>query len=125
MYILDTHTLLWYLRDSEELSDTARNTINDAEYICTSAVSLWEIAIKHSIGKLNLEFSISQIEELCSEKDIYILLIKGNHLDELDKLPDYHNDPFDRLIICQAITENMTIITRDSIIPKYPVKTLW
>ena len=56
MYILDTHTLLWYLRDSEEL---------------------------------------------CSEKDIYILPIKGNHLDELDKLPDYHNDPFDRLIICQ------------------------
>ena len=117
MYILDTHTLLWYLRDSEELSDTARNTINDAEYICTSAVSLWEIAIKHSIGKLDLE--------LCSEKDIYILPIKGNHLDELDKLTDYHNDPFDRLIICQAITENMTIITRDTIIPKYPVKTLW
>ena len=73
MYILDTHTLLWYLRDSAELSDTARNTINDAEYICPSAVSLWEIAIKHSIGKLELEFSISQIEELCSEKDIYIL----------------------------------------------------
>ena len=46
-------------------------------------------------------------------------------LDELDKLPDYHNDPFDRLIICQAITENMTIITRDTIIPKYPVRTLW
>ena len=84
-----------------------------------------EIAIKHSIGKLVLEFSISQIEELCSEKDIYILPIKGNQLDELDKLPDYHNDPFDRLIICQAITENMTIITRDTIIPKYPVKTLW
>ena len=120
MYILDTHTLLWYLRDSEELSDTARNTINDSDYVCVSAASLWEIAIKHSIGKLDLEFTISQIEDLCSDKDIYIL-----HLDELKKLPNHHNDPFDRLIICQAIAENTTIITRDTIIPKYPVKTLW
>ena len=125
MYILDTHTLLWYLRDSEELSDTARNTINDADYVCVSAASLWEIAIKHSIGKLDLEFTISQIEDLCSDKDIYILPIKGRHLDELKKLPNHHNDPFDRLIICQPIAENTTIITRDTIIPKYPVKTLW
>ena len=125
MYILDTHTLLWYLSDSNELSVNARNTINDAEYVCISVASLWEIAIKHSIGKLDLELSISQIEELCLDKDIYILPIKGNHLDELDKLPNHHNDPFDRLIICQAIAENMTIITRDTIIPNYPVKTLW
>ena len=103
MYILDTHTLLWYLRDSDELSDTTRNTINDAEYICTSAVSLWEIAIKHSIGKLELEFSISQIEELCSEKDIYILPIKGNHLDELDKLQDYHNSTYIHHILNKMI----------------------
>ena len=125
MYILDTHTLLWYLRDSDELSDTAKNTINDAEYVCTSAASLWETAIKHSIGKLDLEFTISQIEKLCADKDIYILPIKGIHLDELGKLPKHHNDPFDRLIICQAISENLTIITRDTIIPNYPVKTLW
>ena len=125
MYILDTHTLLWYLRDSDELSNTAKKIINEAEYVCTSAASLWEIAIKHSIGKLDLEFSISQIEELCSDKDIYILPIKGIHLDELDKLPKHHNDPFDRLIICQAIAENMTIITRDTIIPTYSVNTLW
>lgn len=125
MYILDTHTLLWYLRDSDELSDTAKNTINDTEYVCTSAASLWEIAIKHSIGKLDLEFTISQIEKLCADKDIYILPIKGIHLDELDKLPKHHNDPFDRLIICQAISENLTIITRDTIIPNYQVKTLW
>ena len=125
MYILDTHTLLWYLRDSDELSDTARNTINDAQYVCTSAASLWEIAIKHSIGKLDLEFTISQIEELSADKDIYILPIKGSHLDKLVQLPKHHNDPFDRLIICQAIAENMTIITKDTIIPNYPVKTLW
>ena len=125
MYILDTHTLLWYLRDSDELSETAKNTINDAEYVCTSAASLWEITIEHSIGKLDLEFTISQIEKLCTDKNIYILPIKANHLDELNKLPKHHNDPFDRLIICQAIAEDLTLITRDTIIPNYPIKTLW
>ena len=125
MYILDTHTLLWYLRDSDELSSTAKKTINEAEYIYISIASLWEIAIKHSIGKLDLEFTVSQIEELCIQKDISILPIKARHLDELNNLPKIHNDPFDRLIICQALNENMTIITRDGKIQKYPVNTVW
>lgn len=125
MYIIDTHALLWYLRNSEELSEKAREIIDNEEQIFTSIASLWEIAIKHSIGKLDLDFSISQIENLCTEKDISILPIKAAHLDELKNLPDHHNDPFDRLIICQARTENLVIITRDTIIPKYPVQTLW
>ncbi len=125
MYILDTHTLLWYLRDSDELSSTAKKTINEAEYIYISIASLWEIAIKHSIGKLDLEFTVSQIEELCIQKDISILPIKARHLDELNNLPKIHNDPFDRLIICQALNENTTIITRDGKIQKYPVNTVW
>ena len=125
MYLIDTHALLWYLRDSEELSETARNIIDNEELIFASVASLWEIAIKHSIGKLELEFSISQIENLCAKKDISILPIKALHLDELEKLPKIHGDPFDRLIICQARTENLTLITRDTIIPKYPVRTMW
>ena len=125
MYIIDTHALLWYLRDSSELSERVREIIDNEEQIFTSIASLWEIAIKHSIGKLDLEFSITQIEELCKQKDISILPIASKHLDELENLPNHHNDPFDRLIICQARTENLTIITRDTIIPKYPVKTVW
>ena len=84
-----------------------------------------EIAIKQSIGKLDLDFSITQIENLCNEKDIQILPIKSKHLDKLKNLPKYHGDPFDRLIISQALAENLTIITRDSTIPNYPVRTLW
>ena len=125
MYIIDTHALLWYLRDSAELSENAHKIIDNEKQIFTSVASLWEIAIKHSIGKLDLEFSIAQIEELCNQKDISILPIASKHLDDLKKLPNYHNDPFDRLIICQAQTENLTIITRDTIIPKYSVKTVW
>ncbi len=125
MYIIDTHTLLWYLRNSDELSKTAHEIIDNEERIFTSVASLWEIAIKHSIGKLYLELPISQIEDLCNEKEISILPIKSMHLDELENLPEIHNDPFDRLIICQARTESLTIITRDTIIPKYDVQTVW
>lgn len=125
MYIIDTHVLLWYLRNSGDLSELALNTINTTELIYTSVAPLWEIAIKQSIGKLDLDFSITQIENLCNEKDIQILPIKSKHLDKLKNLPKYHGDPFDRLIISQALAENLTIITRDSTIPNYPVRTLW
>lgn len=125
MYIIDIHAFLWYLRDSDELSEKAHKIIDDENQIFVSIASLWEIAIKHSIGKLHLEFSIVQIENLCAEKDISILPIKASHLDVLEKLPNHHNDPFDRLIICQASIENLIILTRDTIIPKYPVQTVW
>ena len=125
MFLIDTHALLWYLRDSDELSQKACNIIDNEEQIFASVASLWEIAIKHSIGKLYLEFSISMIVGLCKDKEISILPIKSIHLDELENLPKIHNDPFDRLIICQARTEDLSIITRDTIIPRYDVQTVW
>ena len=125
MYIIDTHALLWYLYNSSEISEKARQIIDNEEQIFTSIASLWEIAIKQSIGKLDLEYSITQIENFCKQKAISVFPIASRHLDELISLPNHHNDPFDRLIICQAKSENLTIITRDTIIPKYPVKTVW
>lgn len=125
MYLLDTHALLWYLRNSPELSKKALKIINTEDEIFVSVASLWEIAIKNSIGKLDLEFSIEEIENLCNEKDIMILQINGKHLDKIKLLPKIHSDPFDRLIIAQAQTEELTILTTDSKIPKYPVKTQW
>ncbi len=99
MYIIDTYALLWYLRDSDELSSRTRRIIDNAGKIFTSVASLWEIAIKSSIGKLDIAFSIAQIEVLCDEKDIAVLPIKSKHLDDLKNLEKHHNDPFDRLII--------------------------
>lgn len=125
MYLLDTHTLLWFLRDDKKLSKNALDLITTNKFICVSSVSLWEIAIKNSIGKLDLDFSMQQIEQLCLEKNITILYIRGRHLDILKTLPSLHSDPFDRLIICQAIAENLTIITNDGKISLYPVKTIW
>ena len=125
MYLLDTHTLLWFLRDSPQLSSKALELITTENKVYVSIASLWEIAIKKSIGKLEFEHSIEKIAELCHEKDILILQIQPKYFDKIIKLPNIHNDPFDRLIIAQAIIENLVIITKDTIIPKYSVKTIW
>ena len=125
MYLLDTHTLLWFLRDSPQLSKKALDIITTENKVYVSIASLWEIAIKKSIGKLEFEHSIEKIAELCHEKDILILQIQPKYFDKIIKLPNIHNDPFDRLIISQAIIENLVIITKDTIIPKYSVKTIW
>ena len=125
MYLLDTHTLLWFLRDSPQLSKKALEIITTENKVYVSIASLWEIAMKKSIGKLEFEHSIEKIAELCHEKDILILQIQPKYFDKIIKLPNIHNDPFDRLIISQAIIENLVIITKDTIIPKYSVKTIW
>ncbi len=125
MFLLDTHTLLWFLSDDQKLSKAALEIIMKEETIYVSIASLWETAIKKSIGKLELHYSIQEIGDLCNEKAISILQIQPKHLEKIIDLKNIHNDPFDRLIISQAITENITIITKDSIISQYSVKTFW
>jgi PIN domain nuclease of toxin-antitoxin system len=125
MYLLDTHTLLWYLRDSQELSELARQTIDNADYVAVSIASLWEIAIKRSIGKLQISMGPFALELLCRERDIAVLPIRSVVLEKIQTLPKIHRDPFDRLLIAQALENSMTIITRDKTIPQYPVPTIW
>lgn len=125
MHILDTHALIWYLRDSKELPPSTKEIISSEKDICVSVVSLWEIAIKKSIGKLDFEYTPSDIERLCYEKDILILPILPKELDILGTLGDIHNDPFDRLLVCQAINNAAIIITKDENVAKYPVRTYW
>ncbi len=126
MYLLDTNALLYFLYDSEKLSQKASDIIyhNDAK-ICVSIVSMWEIAIKSSNGKLQIKSSISKIADTCEKEQFEILPIKPFHLDEIGRLPAIHGDPFDRLIISQAISENLVIVTRDETIPLYNVSVLW
>ena len=126
MYLLDTNALLFFLYDSEKFSKRASDIIYyNNEKICVSIVSLWEIAIKSSIGKLEIKSSISKIAETCEKEQFDILSIKPFHLDEIGRLPMIHGDPFDRLIISQAIAEKLIIITKDGTIPLYNVKVLW
>ena len=126
MYLLDTNALLYFLYDSGKLSKRASDIIyHSDERINVSIVSMWEIAIKSSIGKLEIKSSISKIAETCENERFDILPIKPFHLDEIGRLPAIHGDPFDRLIISQAISENLVIITKDGTMPMYNVKVLW
>ena len=126
MYLLDTNALLYFLYDSGKLSKKASDIIyHNDEKINVSIVSMWEIAIKSSIGKLEIKSSISKIAETCENEQFDILPIKPFHLDEIERLPAIHGDPFDRLIISQAISENLVIITKDGTMPMYNVKVLW
>ena len=125
MYLLDTHAMLWYLRDSPELSASAHSLIDKAEYVAVSIASFWEIAIKQSIGKMQFCMTIPELESLCLDRDIQVLPVQSVVLEQIKSLPKIHGDPFDRLIIAQAQISKMTIITRDKMIPQYPVPTIW
>lgn len=126
MYLLDTNALLYFLYDSTKLSKKASDIIyRNNEKIHVSIASFWEIAIKSSIGKLVIKSSISKIAETCEKEQFEILSIKPLHLDNIRQLPRIHGDPFDRLIISQAVTENLVIITKDGTIPQYDIKTIW
>ena len=125
MYLLDTHAMLWYLRDSPELSASAHALTDNAEYVAVSIASFWEIAIKQCIGKMQFCMTIPELESLCLDRDIQVLPIQSVVLEQIKSLPKIHGDPFDRLIIAQAQIGKMTIITRDRMIPQYPVPTIW
>lgn len=125
--LLDTCTFLWIVRDSPQLSATARALFADpANTIYLSAVSVWEIAIKHQLGRL----------PLASPPHHYVPTERAKHaiaaLDlneaavlELRRLPQHHDDPFDRMLICQAIAHGLILLTPDDHIQAYPVRTAW
>ena len=120
--LLDTHTLIWVFDGSSKLSEEARVAIEDGRnLVYVSAVTAWEIAIKKSIGKLRLN---GDYLNGLKQYRFIPLNITTEHSLEVEFLPKYHKDPFDRMLIAQAIYENLTIITRDSEIVKYPVKTI-
>lgn len=125
MYLLDTHTMLWFLRNSKELSNSARATILSANKVFVSIASFWEIAIKQSLSKLEIDCEAEDLEKLCVEQDFEILPISVRDTAKVKSLPFYHKDPFDRILVAQAIENDLTLVTKDETIPKYDVKTLW
>jgi len=127
-YLLDTQAIIWTLENNPQLPQSIKDTVEDPDNnIFITIVSLWEIVIKRSINKLALQHELQDIQQTLTSEQTSILPITIAHLETLESLAfvEKHRDPFDRLIISQAITENMTIITSDSQFGKYPVKTLW
>ncbi len=126
-YLLDTHTLLWYTLNESPLSSTACELIiNQNNEILISPVSYWEIAIKISIGKLTLHQPYKNFIDIClNQYQFNILAITPEHTDAVITLPFYHKDPFDRLLVAQAIVEKIPIISIDTVLDKYGIQRLW
>ena len=125
-YMMDTCTFIWYIETSSRLPSGVRELIDTTAYVSVSTATFWEIAIKQSTGKLDLEMTIPELEAKCNENNITILQLELAYFERIKKLPLIHCDPFDRIIIAAATEEDLTLLTCDSEIVKYDgVKTLW
>lgn len=121
--LLDTHTLLWWLADDPQLGRRARELIEDpVNDILISVASLWEMAVKLRVGKLHAD--LAAVMEEAKREGFVVLGITPAHLMALATLPMHHRDPFDHLLIAQAITENAVFLSEDNNASKYPVRTL-
>lgn len=118
--LLDTHVLIWF-DSGARLSPVATRAIAEAAEVYVSAVSGWEIAIKAALGKLTTNRTVA---EACEEAGILELPILLRHTAALAALPPHHRDPFDRMLIAQAMTEGLTLVTRDRALAAYDVGIL-
>lgn len=125
--LLDTHTFLWWIDDAPELSETARQAISNADNECfISVASCWEMAIKSSLGKLSLSKPVDRfVLEQITENGFLMLNIELRHAAKVESLPFHHRDPFDRLLIGQAISDKLTLVTADRMFSHYEVPQIW
>jgi PIN domain nuclease of toxin-antitoxin system len=125
--LLDTHAFLWWITDDQALSRKAREAIGDEGNEClVSVASLWEIAIKSSLGRLELGGPFERVipDEL-SRNGFAVLGLTVEHLGEVAKLPHHHGDPFDRVLAAQAIAEELPVVSRDAVLARYGARRVW
>jgi PIN domain nuclease of toxin-antitoxin system len=127
-FLLDTHTFLWMLKKESPLSDRVRELLRDMNNVLfLSAVSPWEVAIKIGSGRFSLtQEPLAQFfREQMVLTSVRLLQLDLAHIELVSKLPHHHKDPFDRILIAQAITENMAVIGADKVFDAYGVDRLW
>lgn len=125
--LLDTHTFIWFIRDDPKLSRSASLLIEDAaNTVYVSIVSIWEMAIKASLGKLDAPPHFAQvITRQLHENDFLLLDIRIEHTEQIVRLPFHHRDPFDRLLIAQSLSENIPLIGKDTSFDAYGITRFW
>ena len=124
--LLDTHTLIWYINGEAELSATAKKAIEaDNTINFVSIASLWEMAIKISLGKLELKTPFNQIGRLIEENGFEVLPVTFEDTLTASTLPFHHRDPFDRIIIVQSFNNGLTLISKDKNFDLYNATVLW
>ena len=125
-YLLDTHAAKWALGDITKLSDSVSVVLADTSIpLCISVASVWEVAIKTSIGKLDFVGGSSTFLEKLQQFGVVLLPIEASYVKHVESLPLYHRDPFDRIIVATALVEGMTVVTADENIHKYDVPWIW
>jgi len=125
--LLDTHAFLWWVGSSQELSRKARTAIASARNECfVSVASGWEIAIKVSLGKLRIEGALDRfVPEQIAVNGFQALAIDLKHTARVATLPFHHRDPFDRLLVAQALEEDLGVVTADPVFAKYGINQVW
>jgi len=125
--LLDTCTFLWWVSGDDALSETATRIVADPEHeVWLSAVSIWETVVKHGLGRLVLpEPPDRLLPRLREQHGIETLALTEQDVLQYGRLPALHRDPFDRMLVCQAIARGMLILTPDEAIRQYPVRTEW
>ena len=124
--LLDTHAAIWFFEDDERLSQSAKEAIFDlCNSVYISIASLWELAIKISTGKLDFDRGIDGFIGAVIDNGFILLDISPEHTKTVSTLPFIHRDPFDRMIIAQAMVENITVVTADDNISKYDINHIW
>jgi len=125
--LLDTHTFIWYVTDNPRLSANVKLLIEDENNEkLVSIASIWEMAIKHSIGRLNFSLPFMEfVRQQLSVSNIGLLEINLNHIEVVASLPLHHRDPFDRLIIAQSMAEQIPVLSVDVIFDAYAIARLW
>lgn len=125
--LLDTHAFLWWVTDDTQLSTTVRNIIVDpTNTIYFSVISAWEIIIKYQAGKLTLpETATTYISSRLAANNFSTLPVEMPHVLKVASLPNYHRDPFDRLLIAQSQVQQIPLATVDALVRQYPVSIIW
>ena len=123
--LIDTQSFIWFFEDNPRLPVSVRLFMERKKSLVVSIVSFWEITIKTSLGKLAVPEGISGLMDKALFKGFKILPIEREHLVVLSTLELIHRDPFDRIIISQAIAENMPLVSSDNIFKQYPVNYVW
>jgi PIN domain nuclease of toxin-antitoxin system len=123
--LLDTHAFIWYSEDDSKLPETIKLEIETADRVYISIASLWEIAIKLSIGKLSLRSNYESIESSLEPAGIILLPISFADTVLVMNLPLHHRDPFDRILIAQAINNSLTLVSCDNAFTAYPIQLRW
>ncbi len=123
--LLDTHAFIWYSENDSKLPESIKTEIETVDRVYLSIASLWEIAIKLSIGKLSLRSNYESIEASLSPAGIDLLPISFADTVRIINLPLHHRDPFDRILIAQAITNSLTLVSCDAAFTAYPIQLRW